>query len=43
VFLGSSPARILVFDLDTRSFIDEIKLSSDPRCCVHGIDLLGVY
>lgn len=43
VFLGSSPARILVFDLDTRAFIDEIKLSSDPRCCVHGIDLLGVY
>ncbi len=42
VFLGSSPARILVFDLDKRSFIDEIKLSSDPRCCVHGIDVLGV-
>jgi len=43
VFLGSSPARVLVFDLDKRLFIDEIKLSSDPRCCVHGIDLLGVY
>tara|TARA_R100000008_G_scaffold24935_1_gene13439 strand:+ start:237 stop:1136 length:900 start_codon:yes stop_codon:yes gene_type:complete len=42
VFIGSSPARILVFDLDRRAFIDEIKLSSDPRCCVHGIDLLGV-
>jgi len=42
VFLGSSPARILVFDLYRRIFIDEIKLSNDPRCCVHGIDLLGV-
>lgn len=42
VFIGSSPARILVFDLEKRSFIDELNFSDDPRHCIHGIELLGV-
>ena len=42
IFIGSSPARILVFDLDKRSFIDELNFSNDPRHCIHGIALLGV-
>ena len=42
VFLGCSPARILVFDLDKRMFIQEINLSNDARCCIHGIDTIGV-
>ena len=42
IFIGSSPARILVFDLDKRSFIDELNFSDDPRHCIHGIELLGV-
>ena len=42
LFIGSSPARILVFDLNSFSFIDEFRIDTDIRHCVHGIEAIGV-
>ena len=40
VFVGSSPARILVYDLDRSEFIKEIQLEQDMRHCIHGMEVL---
>ena len=40
VFIGSSPARILVYDLNLAEFIKEIELEQDIRHCVHGLEVL---
>jgi|TARA_R110002020_G_scaffold439960_1_gene650545 hypothetical protein len=41
VFIGSSPARILVYDLNTCEFIKEIQLEKDMRHAIHGLEVLG--
>ena len=40
LFIGSSPARILIFDLETFRYTKEIVLESDVRHCIHGLELL---
>ena len=40
VFVGSSPARILVYDLYLAEFIKEIELEQDIRHCIHGLGVL---
>ena len=40
VLIGSSPARILVYNIKTNAFEKEIKLSDDIRHCVHGLEIL---
>ena len=40
IFIGSSPARILVYNMKTNTFDKEIKLSDDIRHCVHGLEIL---
>ena len=42
VLIGSSPARILEFDMDTNEFIKEISIESDMRHCIHGLEVLEV-
>ena len=41
LFVGSSPARILVYDLDRAEFIKEIQLEEDIRHAIHGLEVLG--
>ena len=41
LFVGSSPARILVYDLDRAEFIKEIQLEKDIRHAIHGLEVLG--
>ena len=40
LFIGSSPARILVFDLETLRYKREIVLETDIRHCIHGLEIL---
>lgn len=40
VFVGSSPARVLVYDLYRAEFIKEIQLETDMRHCIHGLEVL---
>jgi|TARA_B100000029_G_scaffold514957_1_gene619811 hypothetical protein len=40
VLVGSSPARILVYNIKTNEFEKEIQLSDDIRHCVHGLEIL---
>jgi len=40
VFIGSSPARILVVDLNKQKCINEIQLENDVRHCIHGLEIL---
>ena len=40
VFIGSSPARILVYDLETKTFENEIQLEKDIRHAIHGLEIL---
>lgn len=40
LFIGSSPARILVFNLESLRYEKEIKLETDIRHCIHGLELL---
>ena len=40
VFIGSSPARVLVYNMKENTFDKEIKLSNDIRHCVHGLEIL---
>ena len=42
VFLGSSPARILQFNLNNFKFEKEIIIENDIRHCVHGLEAIGV-
>jgi hypothetical protein len=41
LFVGSSPARILVYDLNKAEFIKEIQLEEDIRHAIHGLEVLG--
>ena len=40
IFLGSSPARVLMFDIETQKFEKEIGLEEDMRHCIHGLEIL---
>ena len=40
LLIGSSPARILVYDLETDEFIKEIKLEEDMKHAIHGLEIL---
>ena len=40
LFVGSSPARILVYDLNKSEFIKEIQLEDDIRHAIHGLEVL---
>jgi hypothetical protein len=40
IFVGSSPARVLMFDMKTKKFEKEIGLEEDMRHCIHGLEIL---
>ena len=40
LFVGSSPARILVYDLFLSDFVKEIQLENDIRHSIHGLEVL---
>ncbi len=40
VFVGSSPARVLMFDMSTGKFEKIISLEEDMRHCIHGLEIL---
>ena len=40
LFIGSSPARILVFDMTKQAFEKEISLETDIRHAIHGLEIL---
>jgi len=40
LFIGSSPARILIFDIETKTFETEIKLEKDMRHAIHGLEII---
>ena len=40
VFVGSSPARVLMFDMGTEKFEKTIGLEDDMRHCIHGLEIL---
>lgn len=42
LLIGSSPARILEFDIDSNQFVQEISLEKDMRHCIHGLEILEV-
>ena len=41
LIVGSSPARIIVYDMKTRRFEKEIMLEKDIRHAIHGLEILG--
>ena len=41
LIIGSSPARILVYDMKKRKFEKEIVLEKDIRHAIHGLEVLG--
>jgi hypothetical protein len=41
LIIGSSPARILVYDMQSRKFEKEIVLEKDVRHAIHGLEILG--
>ena len=40
LFIGSSPARIIIFNLKTNKIEKDIQLETDVRCCIHGLEVL---
>ena len=40
IVIGSSPARILIYDLEAGEFEKEIRLEKDIRHAVHGLEIL---
>ena len=40
LFIGSSPARILVFDIEKKAFETEITLENDIRHAIHGLEVI---
>ena len=40
VIIGSSPARLLVFDMIKREFVKELQIEEDIKHCVHGLEVL---
>jgi hypothetical protein len=40
IIIGSTPARIMVFDIPTRTFEKEIKLEKDMRHAIHGLEII---
>ena len=40
LFIGSSPARILVFDIEKKAFEAEITLENDIRHAIHGLEVI---
>ena len=41
LIIGSSPARILMYNMKTRRFEKEIALEKDVRHAIHGLEFLG--
>ena len=41
LIIGSSPARILIYDMQSRKFEKEIVLEKDVRHAIHGLEILG--
>ena len=40
ILIGSSPARILLYNMDTAIIEKEIQLEEDVRHCIHGLEIL---
>jgi hypothetical protein len=40
IIIGSSPARILIYDIETKEFEKEIQLEKDVRHAIHGLEIL---
>jgi hypothetical protein len=40
--IGSSPARLLVFDMIKREFVKQLQIEEDIKHCVHGLEMLEV-
>ena len=40
--IGSSPARLLVFDMDKQEFVKQLQIEEDIKHCVHGLEILEV-
>lgn len=40
LLIGSSPARIVIYDLETNKFIKQIQLEKDIRHAIHGLEIL---
>ena len=40
--IGSSPARLMVLDMDTGQFIHHVQLEKDVRHAIHGLEILEV-
>lgn len=43
LFIGSSPARILIYNLDTRQFEKQIQIEKDIRHAIHGLEILDDF
>jgi len=41
IIIGSSPARILIYNTETTKFEKEILLETDTRHCIHGLEILA--
>ena len=40
--IGSSPARLLVFDTERQEFVKQLQIEEDIKHCVHGLEILEV-
>tara|TARA_R110002020_G_scaffold846_2_gene4181 strand:+ start:2377 stop:3288 length:912 start_codon:yes stop_codon:yes gene_type:complete len=40
--VGSSPARLLLFDMDKHEFVKQLQIEEDIRHCIHGLEILEV-
>ena len=40
IIVGSSPARILIYDIETEEFEKEIQIEKDVRHAIHGLEIL---
>ena len=40
--IGSSPARLLLFDMDKYEFVKQLQIEEDIRHCIHGLEILEV-
>tara|TARA_Y100000593_G_scaffold28444_1_gene56737 strand:+ start:4812 stop:5750 length:939 start_codon:yes stop_codon:yes gene_type:complete len=43
VIIGSSPARLIIYNLETGEFEDEIQLAKDIRHAIHGLEILDEF
>ena len=43
LFIGSSPARILIYNLDTERFEKQIQIEKDIRHAIHGLEILDDF